>query len=407
MAKGSFATNTLSGKLGAYVFARRKGEQVSRSWVRPKDAKTTSQGAQRSALTNITRLFQSSPSFFKGAFANKPSRQSDYNALVSANLMKSPRIRLPKSVADSNGGVVAPYVISDGGLQSIIVTGEGIQARTNIAVGTGFTIDENTTVSALSAAILANNTFIQEGDQLSYLSIEQYTADGVPRLRARKYELIISSTGSGLARDYIPEFGLSVTGGFIAHGDYVYSGAFAWVLSRKTASKTDVSRQHLIVTDTSLYSAYTGTIAIDTANKSYKNTNTVFINPSDVEEGSAVVPSNIPSVATVSLQGKRLSPSASAITLTTAGTLAAEALQVTGSAFTGTTNIVLTVWDGNTRVQATVPVTLEGDTLVYNTEAVTLTGIQTIDAVSISINGASVYSWTQDTSGSGDNGSFG
>jgi len=407
MAKGNFATGTLSGKLGAYVFARRKGEQISRSWVKPKDAKTTSQGAQRSALTNITRLFQSSPSFFKGAFANKPSRQSDYNALVSANMMKAPRIRLPKNIADSNGGVVAPYVISDGGLQSIIVTGEGVQARTNIAVGADFEIDETTTVAALSAAILANNTFIQEGDQLSYLSIEQYTADGVPRLRARKYELLISSNGSGLARDFIPEFGLSVVGGFIAHGDYVYSGAFAWVLSRKTASKTDVSRQNLIVTDESLYSAYMGDLAIATANKTYNNTNTVFINPGDAEEGSAVVPSNIPSVATVSIQGTRLSPSASAITLAAAGTLAAEALQITGSAFTGTTEIVLAVSGGGKSAQATVPVTLEGGTLMYNTAAVTLTGVKTIADVSITINGYEVYSWTLQDSEGGEEGTWG
>lgn len=407
MSKGNFATGTLSGKLGAYVFSRRKGEQIARSWVKPKDAKTTSQGAQRSALTNITRLFQSSPTFFKGAFANKPSRQSDYNALVSANMMKTPRIRLPKNIADANGGVVAPYVISDGGLQSIIVTGQGVTARTNIAVGNDFTISATTTVAQLSAAILDNNTFIEEGDQLSYLSIEQYTADGVPRLRARKYEMVISRSGTGLARDFIPEFGLSTAGGFIAHGAYVYSGAFAWVLSRKTPNKTDTSRQNLIVTDESLYSAYVGEDAISTANKTYRNTNTIFLSPSDSEEGSAVIPSNIPSVATVALQGKRLSPSASEVTLTAAGTLAAEALQVTGSAFADVTDISLTVHDGATSVTVEVPVTVEGDTLLYNTAAVTLTGISVIDRVAISINGAKVYSWTQQDIGDGDEGSFG
>lgn len=407
MAKGNFATGTLSGKLGAYVFARRKGEQISRSWVRPKDSKTTSQGAQRSALTNITRLFQSAPSFFQGAFANKPSRQSDYNALVSANMMKAPRIRLPKNIADANGGVVAPYVISDGGVQSIIVTGQGVQARTNIAVGADFTIDESTTVAALSAAILDNNTFIEEGDQLAYLSIEQYTADGVPRLRARKYELVISRSSSGLARDYIPEFGLSTAGGYIAHGSYVYSGAFAWVLSRKTPNKIDVSRQNLIVTDSSLYSAYVGDVAIATANKSYRNTNTIFLSPGDVSEGSAVIPSNIPSVATVSLQGTRLSPSASEIALTAAGTLAAEALQITGSAFSDVTEITLTVRDGATTASATAGVTVDGDTLMHNTEAVTLSGITTIDYVAISINGAQVYSWSYQDTEAGDEGSFG
>lgn len=407
MAKGAFATNTLSGKLGAYVFARRKGEQISRSWVKPVDTKTTAQGRQRSALANIVRIYQASPSFFKSAFANKPSNQSDYNALVSRNIGKSPRIHLPKSIAESGGGVVAPYVISDGGLQSIIVTGIGVTARTNIAVGADFTIDASTTVAELSKAILENNTFIEEGDQLSYLSIEQYTDGSVPKLRARKYELIISASGSGLALDFIPSFGLSVSGGFIAHGEFVYSGAFAWVLSRDKGGKIDVSRQALIVTDASLYSAYVGQQAIATANTSYKNTNTIFISPGDSSEGAAVIPSDIPSVASVRIQDTNLSPSASEVQLTAAGTIAAEAIRITGSAFTDVTAISLTVRDGSTSVTVNVPVTVESDTLITNTEAVTVTGVSSIDTVRITIKGAQVYSWMASTPGSGDEDSFG
>ena len=407
MAKGAFATNNLSGKLGIYVFARRKGEQVSRSWVKPKDTKTTAQGRQRSVLANIIRVFQASPSFFQSAFANKPSNQSDYNAMVARNIGKSPRIHLPKSVVEAGGGVVAPYVISDGGVQSIIVTGIGVTARTNIAVGADFNIDDTTTVAALSAAILENNTFIEEGDQLSYLSIEQYTDGGVPKLRARKYEMIISAAGSGIARDYIPEFGLSVSGGFIAHGSFVYSGAFAWVLSRKKEGKIDVSRQSLIVTDDSLYSSYVGELAISTANTSYKNTNTIFVSPGETGEGSAVIPSNIPSVASVRIQSTTLSPSASAVQLATAGTIAADAIRITGSAFTEVTAISLTVSDGSTDVTVNVPVTVESDTLITNTEAVTVAGISSIDAVRIRINNAQVYSWNVGDSGEGNEGSFG
>ena len=407
MAKGAFATNNLSGKLGIYVFARRKGEQISRSWVKPKDTKTTAQGRQRSVLANIIRVFQSSPSFFQSAFANKPSNQSDYNAMVARNIGKSPRIHLPKSVVEAGGGVVAPYVISDGGVQSIIVTGIGVTARTNIAVGTGFNIDDTTTVAALSAASLENNTFLEAGDQLSYLSIEQYTDGGVPKLRARKYEMIISATGAGVARDFIPEFGLSVSGGFIAHGTFVYSGAFAWVLSRKKEGKIDVSRQSLIVTDENLYSSYVGDIAIATANSSYNNTNNIFISPGDSDEGTAVVPSNIPSVASVRIQSTTLSPSASAIQLATAGTIAAEALRITGSSFTDVENINLTVSDGSTDVTVDVPVTVKSDTLIVNTAAITVTGVSEIDAVRIRINNAQVYSWNVGGSGDGNEGSFG
>ena len=131
------------------------------------------------------------------------------------------------------------------------------------------------------------------------------------------------------------------------------------------------------------------------------------MSPGDSSEGAAVIPSDIPSVASVRIQDTNLSPSASAVQLTAAGTIAAEAIQITGSAFTDTTAISLTVSDGSTHVTVNVPVTVESDTLITNTEAVTVTGISSIDAVRITIKGAQVYSWMAYTPGSGDEDSFG
>lgn len=384
----------MSGKLGIYVFMRRKGEQVTRSLVKPTDAKTTAQGRQRSALSNIVRLYQSSPEFFKNAFANKASNQSDYNALVSRNLGKTIAIYLPKRVASEGGGVVAPYVISDGGLQPIIVSGIGVNAYTNIALGTGFSINDTTTVAVLTQAILANNTFLQENDQISYLSIEQYTANGVPRLRARKYELVLSSTDSTPARDYIPQAGLSVVNGWLGHGDYVYSGAFAWVLSRTTKDKLDVSRQSLIVTSDELYSSYTGMTAAVTAANSYRNNKEVFLSPLSVSRGTAMNPTVAASVATVSINGKQLSVGGDEFDLSPTGTIAAGRLVITGSGFDDIESISLAV-SGSDTVDSfvTVPVTVTGGTSMTNTDAITLAGVTSVESVNIRIKGATVYSW--------------
>lgn len=384
----------MSGKLGIYVFMRRKGEQVTRSLVKPTDAKTTAQGRQRSALSNIVRLYQSSPAFFKNAFANKASNQSDYNALVSRNLGKTIAIYLPKRVASEGGGVVAPYVISDGGLQPIIVSGIGVNAYTNIALGTGFSINDTTTVAVLTQAILANNTFLQEGDQISYLSIEQYTANGVPRLRARKYELVLSNADSTPARDYIPQAGLSVVNGWLGHGDYVYSGAFAWVLSRNTKDKLDVSRQSLIVTSDELYSSYTGMTAAVTAANSYRNNKEVFLSPLSVSMGTAMNPTVAASVATVSINGKQLSVGGDEFDLSPTGTIAAGKLVITGSGFDGIESISLAVSGSDTADSfVTVPVTVSGDTSMTNTDAITLAGVTSVESVNIRIEGATVYSW--------------
>lgn len=396
MSKGNFLTNTVAGKLGAMVFMRRNGEQVTRSWVKPRDTKTYAQGRQRSALSNIIRLYQSSPSFFKSAFENKPSNQSDYNALVSRNLSSTLKIYLPKEVADSGGAVVAPYLISDGSIQQILTEGEGVTTRTNIALGADFEINATTTVAQFTQAILANNTFIQEGDQLSYLSIEQYTAEGYPRLRARKYEVILSAANSTMLLDYMPTQAVAVSGGFLAHGDYVYSGAFAWVLSRVVSGKLKVSRQRLIVTDASLYSSYTGNEAATKAASSYDDKNIVFLDPNTVGMGVASSPSSLPSVALVQLQGVTLNSNRGTITLTAANTIAVEALKITGSNMTEVTEISLTVTNeaDNARVTVTVPVTVDSDTSIKNTAAITVTGVTVVSAMSVAVDGSRVFSWS-------------
>lgn len=398
MSKGNFATGTMSGKLGIYVFMRRMGEQVQRSYVKPANTRTLAQGVQRSSLANIIRIYQASPSFFAKAFENKKSNQSDYNALVARNLGKAPLIYLPKEVAQAGGGVVAPYLISDGSLQSIIVTGLGITARTNIAVGASFTIGDETTVAQLTQAILTNNTFILEGDQLSYISFEQYNDQDVPKLRARKYELTLSLGDTTLVRAYMPENALSVTGGFIAHGEYVYSGAFAWVLSRLENNKLKVSRQSLIVTENDLYSSYMGNTAATRAAASYRSQREVFLNPDYISTAGADVTTTLPSVASVSIEGHTLSSSARAVELDAAGTIPAQQLIVQGSHMQNLTSLSITVTGApaegaDTTETVTVPMTIVSNTRAENTSAISIGTIKTIKEVSITINSAAVFSW--------------
>lgn len=404
MAKGNALMGTLSGKLGDLVFFRRKGEQVSRAYVKKvPNPNTRAQVKQRSSLTNIIRLYQSSPSFFASAFQNKKVGQSDYNALVSLNLRSDFQIFLPKDMADNGGGVVAPYIITSGSLQPIIVSGQGVDAVTNIAVGSSFSVTEDTTVAQLSAAILNNNTFINAGDQLSYLSIEQYTYMDYPRLRARKYELVINTSDNTKVLDIMPEQAVNVSGGFLAHGELVYSGAFAWVLSRTVNGSLHVSRQQLIVTDDSLYSDYVGDAAITRAETSYMATSGIFLDPNDSGEGTSATPSVIASVAQVKLQNTTLVANGSPISLTAANAIAAGALVLTGSGLASVSQISITAGNGTTTQTVAVPVTASGDTQLSNTDAITLSNTTQVTSLRISISGRQVYNWNSNYTGDDDN----
>ena len=397
---------TIKGKIGDLVFMRRNGEQVQRAYVKPKNAMTRSQYTQRSQLTNIVRLYQASPSFFKKAFENKPVNQSDYNALVARNLNKDPKVYLPKEVAEAGGGVAAPYIISDGSLQPILVSGVGADAVTNIAIG-DLSVTPTTTIAELSAAILANNTFIEAGDQLSYVSIEQFQDNGIPKLRLRKFEFVVNEASEGLVTDYWPVQALANKEGFIGHGALVYTGAFAWVLSRVVDSKLKVSRQRLILTAQTINTSYTSSDAITRAQVSYGAGQPVFLDPNSDASGSAV-PSVGASVAAVSLSGTNLDNSTDFVAAATS--IAAGKLMIQGSGLSEVESCKLTLRYFNsdnssyTEQQYTVPLTAASDVLASNTAAVE--GLQDLPiyGAKIVFGVRTVFSWGYNQSGGGEGG---
>lgn len=406
MGKGNFLMGTIKGKIGDLVFMRRNGEQVQRAYVKPKNAMTRSQYEQRSQITNIVRLYQASPSFFKKAFENKPVNQSDYNALVARNLNKDPRVYLPKEVAEAGGGVAAPYIITDGSLEPILVSGIGADAVTNIAIG-DLLVTPTLTIAELSAAILANNTFIEVGDQLSYVSIEQYQDNGIPKLRLRKFEFVVDTANEDIVLEHWPAQAIVNKDGFIGHGALVYTGAFAWVLSRVENGKLKVSRQRLVLTAQSINTSYTSSDAITRAQVSYGATAPIFLDPNSDASGSTV-PSVGASVAAVSLSGTNLDSSADFVAAATS--IAAGKLVIQGSGLSEVESCKLGLrfydsaavsGDGYTEQQYTVPLTAESDVLTKNTSAVESLSNLPIHGVKIIFGARTVFSWGYNQSGEG------
>lgn len=402
MAKGGLFTGMMRGKIGESVFYRRGGEQVSRIYnPHPRNANTRSQIDQRSQITNIIRMYQASPIFFQRAFANKKVNQSDYNALVSRNLNKTVKVYLPKGVADEQGGVVAPYIISDGSLTPIVVTGTGVDAITSLSVGADFSVSGTTTVGELSAALLDNNTIVQVGDQLSYISIEQYTANGVPRLRARLFEMVLDTADAKLVYDVMPEQAVNVVGGFLAHGSLVYSGAFAWVLSRKTASGLQVSRQQLICTSPDLYSAYIGNDAATRAQASYIANTDAFLDPTGNIVGSNV-PSIGASVASLTIDGTQLTTAVGSFSITD-GAIAAGQLVIAGSGLSEVTQATLrvsyTADSATTSKDVTFNLTVASDVAASNAAAIELEGVTSVKSLSLIIGNRVLFSWEKEEGG--------
>ena len=307
--------NVASGKLGSMVFYRAKGEQRARTYVKTvANPKSEGQMMQRVQLPNLVALYGVMRLALKGAFTNKKSNQSDYNAFVSRNLGRV-NVYTPQEFVDNSACVVAPYLISDGALQSIQTTGIGVETSTDLRVATDFAITDSTTVGQLSAQLIARNTSVTAGMQLNYISVQQHTSalTGYPYCSCIVFSIVMDESSDKPVRDLIPEYALSVKDGYIAHGSFISDGAFAWVWSSKDANGgLQTSKQSLVVTSDSLYQAYSDSAAATRAMKSY-----------NVQAGSVLTPEGNKAtardpqfaIASVSIDGRVLAPNQSSPTI--------------------------------------------------------------------------------------------
>lgn len=305
MSKGSMMMGTVRGKLGDTVFFRRGGEQQQRAYIpMVKDAKSEAQYKQRSQLSNLVAFYRAARTLLDHSFTGRATKQSSYNAFVAANLGKV-KVYVTKEQAAAGGCVCAPYVVSSGVLPSIRITGSGVNAVTDISVGTLDTI-EGKTVAEVSQAVVNNNPTINWGDQLTYVSLVQSTdiQTGFPVVRSAYYEVTLSASDVRLFSDFMPAQATKVVNGFLAHGEKVADGGFCWILSRKTAGGVlQCSRQELIVTSNTLYTAYTSSAAITRALESYGAVPEQLLMPGESTSGGV---NEVPSVASVVIGGTTL-----------------------------------------------------------------------------------------------------
>lgn len=306
------------GKMGSIVFKRQNGQQVEVPYnPSPRNARTRAQVKQRTQLSNLVSLYRAGIALLNHSFTDKPSNRSSYNAFVAANLNKV-QVFIPKEMAESKGCVVAPYFISSGNLPAIQISGVGANAITNIAVG-DLVINENTTIGQFSAALVANNANIEYGMQLSYVSAVQSTnaQTGYPEVAFGLYEITLSADSNVLVADFLPVQATNVVDGFLAHGDLVAEGGFAWILSKKTAEgKLVASPQRLIVTSSDLYAQYSGGSAATRAIDSYGANSEAFLDPGG---NSSSASANAVQIASAKFDGSDLIAGSGAKSLGSSG----------------------------------------------------------------------------------------
>lgn len=393
MSKNNMLLGYARGKVGDLVFARRLGQQTTRAYnSNPRDAKTRSQVTQRVKIANVIAMYRALKNVCNHSFEGLSVGQSCYNAFVKANLTGN-QVSLTKEAASLGACIVAPYLISRGSLASIIVEGTGADAVTNISVG-DLTISGTTTIGQFAKAVVANNAGIEHGDQLTYVSCVQQTDanTGNPVVVSGIYEVTLDSNSTDLLRKFIPEVGSSVKNGFLAHGQLIGRGGFAWILSRKpVGGSLMVSTQRLILTSPDVYDEYVTESANTKAITSYGFIMEPILNPGVSGPAS----------------GPQGGGSQSGGSSGTTGNISVSSISVDGTSITSAREDALSLNGGSHNIVINGSNLVSGMSVTFNNAEVTISSViatraegtftlassQEVDNINLKINGSKVFGW--------------
>ena len=254
--KGIFRKQT--GSIGDMTLRVVNGQTVTSEKVTRNTSKTFAQMVRRVQWANVVNLFRAFEGTLHPSFESRPRNWSDFNAFMSANIGQY-GVYLTASEASQGGCLVAPYQITRGSLPSVGmgITPAGV-ITSDIKLGS-LVINDETTLAAFSAAVRANNSGWEYGDQLSaYVAVQKVnTVSQVPYVEVRAFEITLAEDDETLVVDVIGNDPtcFAVTDQKLCLNATVNGGA-CYVHSRKDGQKTRVSTQRFTVTN-DLLDAYT------------------------------------------------------------------------------------------------------------------------------------------------------
>lgn len=318
-------------RLGGAVTYTMNGQQIARELAaNVKNPRTSQQMRQRVKLSALVNFYRSMRTWAKiGAFSNKPTTWSDYNAFVSANISSQP-VYLTKQQAAAGCSVVAPYVIARGVLPrtdtKFMTIGTGTTAFvSNIYLGDSEPIANDVTIGRLTEIIIENNNGLQAGDQISVISVIQRSSNSGPYVIQRAYELTLDVTDTrsvsevGIS-DWLDEY--SNGGPFaLRHNAEENNMGCAFVISRKVGGRILTGDAQLELSDTAktFLRVYQSSAQLQLAIVSYGQGEDNFLDPTTTggSSNNAVLNTQILSVTFTGTWGSRTISAGGSIAMVT------------------------------------------------------------------------------------------
>ena len=270
----------LNGSAGSLTFKQVNGQTVvSEKITAVKKSNTPMQMRQRTYWGNVVQMYKGICPLINYGYEAKPAGCSDYNKFMKAN-MKGSEIYLTRDEVAGGGCVAFPYQITQGTLPSIVVTGSGDNARTDIKLG-DLVIDAETKVKDFAMAVVSNNADYDYGDQISFFDVLQRVnaVTGIPYCQFFATNVMLDKTSEVKLLDMVSKYGFATVDGFLGHIEGEGSGVYAWVHSRKSSTKTQVSTQTFVNNNADVIAEYSGDQAYKRSVKTYGGETSAFLTP--------------------------------------------------------------------------------------------------------------------------------
>ena len=270
----------LNGSAGSLTFKQVNGQTVvSEKATIVKNSRTPSQQRQRTKWGNVVQMYKGICPLINYGYEAKPAGCSDYNMFMKVN-MPVTDIYLTRDEVAGGGCVAFPYQITQGTLPSIVVTGSGDNARTDIKLG-DLVIDAETKVKDFAMAVVSNNADYDYGDQISFFDVLQRVnaVTGIPYCQFFATNVMLDKTSEVKLLDMVSKYGFATVDGFLGHIEGEGSGVYAWVHSRKSSTKTQVSTQTFVNNNADVIAEYSGDQAYKRSVKTYGGETSAFLTP--------------------------------------------------------------------------------------------------------------------------------
>ena len=270
----------LNGSAGSLTFKQYAGQTVVSEKISVvKRSNTPMQMRQLTKWGNVIQMYKGICPLINYGFESKPVGKSDYNMFMKVN-MKGSDIYLTREEVAGGGCVAYPYQLTQGTLPSIVVTGSGDNARTDIKLG-DLTIDAETLVKDFAIAVVSNNPDYDFGDQISFFDVLQRVnaVTGIPYCQFLATNVVLDKASEVKLLDMVSKYGFATVDGFLGHIEGEGAGVFAWVHSRKASGKTLVSTQSLINNNAEVIAEYSGAEAYKRSVKTYGGESSAFLTP--------------------------------------------------------------------------------------------------------------------------------